>query len=72
MFKSLDTSVLDITLLVRVELGPLSTLEFVVEVENEQWMNEVNESITNIGLVHKIYGQIQKVISALIVAVNFL
>ena len=72
LVNSLNTSILDVTLLVRVELGPLPVLEFVIEVQNEQGMHEVDESVADICLVDEIYWQVQEIISTLIVAVDFL
>lgn len=71
-FNALYTSILDVAFLVGVELRPLSVLELMIEVKDEQRMYEVYESITHIRLVHKIDWQVQEIIPALIVQVNLL
>jgi len=54
MFKlrsSLNTSVADLTNFNRVELIPLSLMEFNVKVINELSMNKVQESIAYVAIV---------------------
>ena len=72
LLEALDPAVFDITDLVGVELGPLTFVELLVEIQDEQGMHEVHESVTHIGLVLKVYRQIQEVILAQMVLVNFL
>jgi hypothetical protein len=61
--QTLNPSVLEVALLIRIEFSPFFVFELVVEINNEKRMNKVQKGIANIGFILEINGQIQKVIS---------
>lgn len=45
---AVQTTILDLALLLRIKHGPLPIMEFFVEVENEQVMHKVNKGVTDV------------------------
>ena len=72
LLQALDSAVLDVTDLVRVEFGPLPLVELLGEVEDEQRVHEVKERIAHIRLVLEVNWQVQKVVFADMSLVYFL
>ncbi len=52
--KTLNPSILQLTLLVRMEHLPSASVEFLLELKYHQWVREVDERITDVSLVFEI------------------
>lgn len=71
-FESLYAAVGDFAPLLGVEHGPLSPMEFSVEIQDEVVVHKVHKCITHICLVLVVNRHIEKVVLALVVLVYLL
>ncbi len=53
LVSALNSGVTNVTDFFRVEQFPLFIVEFIVKIDNELWMNEVEKSISNITIILK-------------------
>lgn len=67
---SLDASKGDFADFLAVELFPFFVVETIIEGNNRLWSDKVDESVSNIALVLKVDGKIEKVVEAFVVLID--
>lgn len=71
-FEPLDAPVSNFTSLLRVEHGPLTPMEFPIEIQDEVVVHEVHKGVTHIRLVLVVYRHVEEVVLPLVVLVDLL
>lgn len=69
---ALNTTIGNFAYLFTVEALPLLTIEFLIELENEYGINEVDECITYIAFVLKVNRQVEEIILISVVLIDLL
>ena len=69
---SLKSPVSDVAKFLGGELAPFTVLELPLEFKDEQRVEEVDESVADVGFVYEVNGQIDEIVLALVVLVDFI
>lgn len=72
LLQTLEAAVSYLTALFRVEHGPFLSVKLLVEIEDKVVMHEIHKRVPDIGHVLVVNGNIEEIVLALVVLVDFL
>lgn len=72
LLQTLEAAVGYLTALFRVEHGPFLAVKLLVEIEDKVVMHEIHKRVPDIGHILVVNGNIEEIVLALVVLVDFL